>query len=137
MSTEKWIAGSGQGLTFGNAYTSSTLNALANNSAIISDLQIDNSSALDMFADISFRGASVTTTGVPFIGVYIYPLLDDNSTYGDGKYGSAAAGPPPSIYQVGVVSLPVGTQAITGLVAGIVLPPAKFKFCIWNQAGVA
>src|SRR5438552_11878804 len=100
MATEKWIAGSGQGLTFGNAFTSSTLNSIANGNAIISDLQIDNSSVLDLFADVSFIGGSVTTTGSPFIQIGIYPLLDDNATYGDGRFGSSAAGPFPSNYAV-------------------------------------
>lgn len=137
MATQKWIAGTLQGLTWGNAYTSgATFNSLASGNAIISDLQIDNSTALDMFADFMFVGGSVTTLAPNFIGVYLYPLNSDNSTYGDGKFGSSAAGPPPSTYIVGSISLPVGTQALTGMARGIMLPPGKFKFLIYNQAGV-
>ena len=137
MSTEKWIAGSLQGLTWGNAYTSAaTFNSIVNGNAIISDLQIDNSTALDIFADFAFVGGSVTTVAPNYIGVYLYPLNSDGSTYGDSRFGSSAAGPPPSCYYVGSVILPVGTQALTGMVRGIILPPGKFKFLIYNQAGV-
>jgi hypothetical protein len=137
MATEKWIAGSGVGLTWTAAYTAgSTFNSIANGNAIISDLQIDNSTALDIFCDFMFVGGSITTVAPNFIGVYIYPLNSDNSTYGDGKFGSSAAGPPPSQYCKGTIILPVGTQALTGQVGSpIIMPPGKFKFLIYNQAG--
>src|SRR5262245_48942883 len=137
MATEKWIAGSGQGLTWGNAFTSSTLNSIANGNAILSDLQIDNSSAFDIFADVSFIGGSVTTAAPNYIGIYWYPLLDDGTTYADGRFGSSAAGPPPSCYFRGAIIFPVGTQAPTGALERIVLPPGKGKFLIYNQAGAA
>lgn len=136
MATEKWIAGTSPGLTFGNAFTATTLNSIVNGNAILSDLQIDNSSNLDIFADVSFIGGSVTTVAPAYIGLYFYPLLDDGTTYGDGRFGTSAAGPPPSAYSVGSFGLPVGTQAITGMVRGIILPPGKGKFVIYNQAGV-
>lgn len=136
MATEKWIAGSGVGLTWTAAVTASVLNSIVNGNAIISDLQIDNSSAFDIFADIDFSGASVTTVAPAFIGVYFYPLLADGTTYGDGRFGTPAAGPPPSQYYVGSIGLPVGTQAITGGIRGIILPPGKGKFLWYNQAGV-
>ena len=138
MATEKWVAGTLQGLTWGNAYTSAaTFNSIANGNAIISDLQIDNSSALDMFADFAFVGGSITTVSPNFLGVYLYPLNTDNTTYGDSRFGSSAAGPPPSTYSVGSIVFPVGTQALTGMVRGIILPPAKFKFLIYNQTGAS
>jgi len=99
-------------------------------------LQIDNSTALDIFADFCFQGGSVTTAAPNYIGVYLYPLMSDNTTYGDGRFGSSAAGPPPSCYYVGSMGLPVGTQALDGSVSRIILPPGKFKFLIYNQAGV-
>lgn len=137
MATEKWIAGSLQGLTWGNAYTSAaTFNSIVNGNAILSDLQIDNSTALDIFADFAFVGGSVTTVAPNYIGVYLYPLNSDGVTYGDGRFGSSAAGPPPSNYYVGSIIVPVGTQALAGMVRGIVLPPGKFKYLIYNQTGV-
>ncbi len=117
--------------------TASTLNSIANGNAIISDLQIDNSAALDMFADVSmFLGSITFGSGAPYIGVYFYPLLDDGTTYGDGRFGSSAAGPPPSQYFVGSIPLIASvTQAQEGAIRGILLPPGKGKFVIYNQAG--
>lgn len=136
MATEKWVAGTLQGLTWGNAYTSATtFNSIVNGNAIISDLQIDNSTALDIFADFAFVGGSITTAAPNYLGVYLYPLNTDNSTYGDSRFSSSAAGPPPSCYYVGSIIFPVGTQALTGMVRGIILPPGKFKFLIYNQTG--
>ena len=137
MATEKWIAGSGQGLTFGNAFTGSTLNSIASGNAILSDLQIDNSTAFDLFADVSIALASAAFVAPNYIGVYLYPLNQDNTTYGDGRFGSSAAGPPASNYWVGNIILVAATQAQEGTLRGIILPPAKFKFVLYNQGGVA
>ena len=71
-----------------------------------------------------------------YLGVYLYPLNSDSSTYGDNRFGSSAAGPPPSTYYVGSIIFPVGTQALDGTIRGIILPPGTFKFLIYNQAGV-
>lgn len=138
MATEKWIAGSGQGLTWSSALNSTELNSLANTDAVLIATQIDNSSALDIFADVCFILGSVTSTGSPVIGIYLYPLLEDGSTYGDGRgTGSGSAFIPPAAYWCGNAALPAGTQALTGIVSRIILPPAKFKFLLYNSAGVA
>lgn len=136
MATEKWIAGSGQGLTWGSLDTTA-LNSLASGNAFLSGTQIDNSSALDMFADVEVVLASLAVVAPNYVGVYLYPLNSDNSTYGDGRFGTAATGPPPSQYSVGTIGLVVATQAQQGTLRGILLPPGKFKFVVYNQAGVA
>jgi hypothetical protein len=132
----KWIAGSGAGLTW-TSLDSSSLNSLASTNAILSGTQIDNSTSLDMFADISLILASATFVAPAYVGIYLYPLSDDNATYGDGRFGSAAAGPPPSNYAVGTIGLVAGTQAQTGQLLRIIIPPAKFKFVYYNLGGVA
>ncbi len=137
MATEKWIAGSGQGLTYGDAFSTATLNSIASGNAILSDLQIDNSSALDIFADISIALASAAFASPNFIGFYLYPLNKDASTYGDGRFGTSASGPPPSSYWVGNIGIVAGTQVQEGTLRGIILPPGKFKFVLYNQGGVA
>jgi hypothetical protein len=137
VATEKWIAGSGVGLTWTAAFTASTLNSIANGNAIISDLQIDNSSAFDIFCDIDFIGGSVTTVAPNYLGIYFYPLLSDGTTYGDGKFGTSAVGPPSQTYYRGSITLPVGTQVITGSLNQLILPPGRGKFLLYNQAGVA
>jgi hypothetical protein len=139
MATEKWIAGSGQGLTWGAAMGSSDPNSLASGNAILSSQQIDNSAAYDVFADLSVSLGSVTPgAGAPYIGFYLYPLNEDGSSYGDGRFGSAAAGPPPSQYYVGSIPcVPSTAGVITGAIRGIILPPGKFKFVLYNLAGGA
>lgn len=134
---EKWVAGSGVGLTWTAAFTASTLDTIASGNAILSDLAIANGTPLDIFCDVSVTLASlISGAGVPYIGVYLYPLNSDGSTYGDGRFGSSAAGPPPSTYFVGAVPLvPSVTQVQEGTIRGILLPPGSFKFVAYNLAG--
>lgn len=135
MATEKWIAGSGVGLTWTAAFTAATLNSIVNGNAILSDLQIDNSAALDVFADVCIQFGSITVAAPSYIGVYYYPLNQDGTTYGDGRFGSSAAGPPPSGYFMGLIGFPTGAAAFEGTLRGLILPPAKGKFVVYNQAG--
>src|ERR1700747_3638479 len=100
MATEKWVAGSGQGLTWGSLDTT-TLNSIASGNAILSGTQIDNSSAFDIFCDVEVVLASLAAVAPNFVGVYFYPLNSDGSTYGDGRFATSAAGPPPASHYVG------------------------------------
>ncbi len=137
--TEKLIAGA-------VAWTScfgTEINSLASTNAVLSTVQIDNSSNLDMFMDVSFSLGSVTSAGTPYIGLYWYPLNEDGSTYGDGRFGSSTSAFPPQNYYVGFAGLPVGTQALTGMFAlpggrsPILLPPGAGKLVLYNGAGIA
>lgn len=135
MATEKWIGGSGVGLTWANAYTTQP-GAIVNGNAIQSDLTIDNSTALDVFADFSMALGSCAVVAPNYIGVFLSPLNQDGTVFGDGRYTSSAAGPPASSYWVGNIIVPTGTATNTGVVRGIILPPGQFKFLIYNQLGV-
>lgn len=137
MAVEKWIAGSGQGLSWGNAFSGATLNSIASGNAILSDLSLVNGTAMDIFADVSIALASAAFVAPNFIGVYLYPLNQDASTYGDGRFGSSAAGPPPGNYWVGNIGLVAATQAQEGSLGRIILPPGTFKFVLYNGGGVA
>lgn len=139
MAEEKWTAGDGAGLTWADAITSANLNSLGSGNALLADVTIANGSPLDMFADVSVRLASLTTPAgsTPFFGIYLYPLLDDGSTYGDGRFGSAAAGPPPAAYFAGSVqAITNAVQSPVGMVRGIVIPPGSFKFVFHNALAV-
>jgi hypothetical protein len=138
MSVEKWIGGTtGSGLTYFSAFTASVLNSLASNNAILSDVSIDNSSNLDMFFSVSLILGSAAFTG-GFVGVYLYPINSDNSTYGDGRFGTAAAGPPPGQYQIATIPIVGATQAQEGTtLPGLLLPPTKSKLVLWNNGGIA
>lgn len=136
MSTEKWIAGSGVGLTWTSLDTTS-LNSIANGSAILSSTQVDNSTAFDVFCDVEVVLASLAAVAPSYVGVYFYPLNSDASTYGDGRFATAAAGPPSSTYSVGAIGMVALTQAQQGVLRGVILPPGKGKFVLYNVMGVA
>lgn len=144
MATEKWIAGSGQGLTFGNAFGTETNSLPATSStsnSVLSSVIIDNTSALDMFIIVSFNFGSITTTGSPFAALYDY-LQNHDGSYGDGRFTNPGSGPPPSSYFLGSAGAPVGTQLVTGsfnrpLGDPMILKPGKHKLVLYNGMGVA
>jgi hypothetical protein len=137
MAVEKWIAGSGVGLTWTNAFTPATLDSIVNGNAIMSAVNIDNSSVLDVFADFSMGIGTASPVAPNYIGVYLYPLNKDGTSYGDGRFGSSFAGPPGSPYWVGNIVVPTGGPATnSGIIRGIILPPGQFKFVVYNQLGV-
>jgi hypothetical protein len=136
MATEKWIGGSGQGLTYGSAF-GAEINSLVNGNAVVSSITINNATALDIFADVSYvAGATITTAAPNYLGFYLYPLAEDLSTYGDGRFATTTAGPPPSTYWVGNMTFnAAASTTIAGTIRGIILPPGSFKFLLYNQAG--
>jgi len=137
MATEKWIAGSGVGFTWTAAF-GTEINSLASGNAVLSSVSITNQTALDIFADISYvAGATVTTVAPNNLAFYLYPLNEDGSTYGDGRFASTAAGPPPSNYFIGSIGFAAAASTtIAGIVTGIIIPPGTFSFLLMNNAGV-
>lgn len=138
MATEKWVSGSGQGLTWGSAF-GTEINSLANNKSILSSISITNGTALDIFADVSFVAGGTISVAVPqLLGLYLYPLNEDGSTYGDGQFSTATTGVPSAGYWVGNIYMSAtGTLTVAGAVTRIVLPPGTFSFVLNNQMGVA
>jgi hypothetical protein len=140
MATEKWIAGAGQGLSWGTAVNAADMNSMASGSAVLSSVSdIANGTALDMFADLSIQLGSITAATPDTIGVYIYPLNGDGSTYGDNQLasGTQAAKVPTAVYWVGNIMFPAGAATIKGTLSRIILPPGSFRFVLYNQAGAA
>lgn len=135
MATEKWIAGT-VSLTWATIM-STELNSIANGNAILATTALDNSSNLDLFADFSVHLASLTPTGVPFVALFLYPLNDDGSTYGDGRFGASASGTPPGNYYIGSVPVVATVGAQNGTIRGVIIPPGSFKLVLWNQTGPA
>lgn len=131
-----WSAGAGVGFTWSDTTTTASLNSLANGSCLLGTVAIANQTALDKYMDLSVVLASAAFTGTGInISVHLYPLNDDGSSYGDGKFGSAAAGP--CTYPLAAfIPLVAATQAQTGSATGIVIPPGTFKVVICNNGGV-
>jgi hypothetical protein len=135
MAIEKWNPGAISSFT--TCFTSSTLNSIASGNAILSDLQIDNTSNLDIFCEVGIQLASAAFVAPNTIGIYVYPLNQDASTYGDGRFGTSAAGPPGGAYLVGSIPLVAATQAQEGVTGPFIIRPIKFKFVFYNIGGVA
>lgn len=140
-SVEKLIAGATS--TFTSLMTTE-LNSLVTGNAVIGSTSVANATDLDLFAEFSFTtGGSITPTGSPFVGLFLYPLNGDGSTYGDGRFGSSAAGPPPGNYYRGFCGLPAtaGTQTGTFAIPGtsiflIPLPRGTWKPVFYQLTGV-
>jgi hypothetical protein len=131
VATERW----GTPGAWTDTHTGTTLNSLANGNAL-AGLAIDNSTLLDVFCDVSLQLASLTAATPNYVGLYLYPRAKDGTTYGDNRFGSAAAGPPPSQYWVGNFGFATGASVKYGTITGILLPAGFLKFVLYNQAGV-
>ena len=71
MATEKWIAGSGVGLTWTSCF-STEVNSLVAGNAVLGATAISNGTPLDLLADVSISLGSVTSgSGSPFFGFYM------------------------------------------------------------------
>lgn len=146
MAVEKWIAGSGVGLSWTSLFTSGTtlydLNTMPNGSSAASSTgAINNATALDLFADISVSLGSVTAAAPGILSIFLMPLNQDGTTYGDGQFNSSGAQTtkvPQATYWVGNIAFPVtGSGAVqVGTLSGIRLPPGSFQIVIQNNVGV-
>src|SRR5216684_4511284 len=124
---QKWVAGAGQGLTWGAVAGGTPLTSLANGSFGLFSTAITNGTALDLYADFSVSLGSITSgAGTPYVAIYLMPLNQDGTTYADGTgTGSVVPG---STYFVGAISVVASaTAVITGTLRGVVLPPGSFK----------
>lgn len=138
VSTEKWVLGSQNWASvFGTE-----LNSLVAGKTVRSSVDIVNGTNLDMFMDVDFLLGSVTTTGSPYLGLYLLPLLSDGTTYGDGAWAAAATGIPPQQYYCGFGGVPVGTQVLTGDFqfpgrrSPLILPPGTSRLALYNGTNV-
>lgn len=140
MATIKLVSGA-QG-AFASLMTTE-LNSIVTGNAILGTTTVANATNLDLEVEFSWTGGgSITPSGSPFVAVYMYPLNGDGTTYGDGRFGSSAAGPPPSNYYVGFCGLPAaagtqtGTFGIPFLGTRVLLPTGTFKPVFYNVTGV-
>ena len=142
-----WTAGRGAGLTWANAFnttdftTSNAGGLLASGQSVLSTVaDIANGTNLDMFADISVRLsiASSTIAAGACLPFWIYELLDDGTTYGDGKLtAGTAAAITPAVSPCCIVPLYAAASqtSLVGFAQGIVIPPGSFRFAMQNASG--
>jgi hypothetical protein len=120
-------------------FTSGDLNSLASGGGAVSS-HILNGSSLDQLMDVSFVvTVGGTTTTASYFTLYLLPLNQDGSTYGDG-YASSTTTQPAAQYAVGSINvLPSVTSGntVTGTISFINIPPGNFKLALGNNLGVA
>jgi len=139
VGTSAWVAGNGQGLTYGTAgFTAANFNSLATGSVVLAASAISNVAPLDIYADVSFSlVVGATTTTVSYLALYIMPLNADGTTYGDGTGSGTTA--PTATYLASTAQVVSGVttgNAIQGTFRGVILPPGSFKFAIVSQLGI-
>jgi hypothetical protein len=145
-----WTGGNlNGGLGWTGLFSSSDLLSMANGLAVRSSLaDITNGTGLDQFMDISLIAVcnQTTTTAIAAganISFYIYPLLQDGATYGDGLIPTAGASGglaiTPLIPIAAVMNVRAGISSTTfaGISTGILLPPGSFRAVIQNNTGVS
>jgi hypothetical protein len=123
------------------AFTAADFNSLANGSIAImpTSAAIDNTANLDDYMDVSFSLVTGgTTAATSFFSLYLLPLNQDASTYGDNTATGATLTAPSywmtnAFVKTGITS---GT-ALVGTFPTIWLPRKKFILGIANNLGVA
>lgn len=143
-----WTGGNGVGLTWTSIFTAggdqTAATTLASGNSLLSSSTITNGSpTFDIFCDLSIQCtiASGTIAAGATIAVWLYALLADGSTLGDGLLtaGTSTSGHTPAFPPCGVLQLfAAATQTLlNGYIQGIVIPPGSFAFTIQNNSGNA
>lgn len=136
-----WTAGNGVGFTWTTAINSADMVSMANGSTVVSSVaDIANQTNLDMFMDISavLAISSSTIVAGANLAFWIYDLLEDGSSYGDGQFtnGTAAAKTPTFTPCAIMPLVAAATQtALKGQVDGIIIPPGSFRLAVQNNSG--
>ena len=122
------------------SFLAADLNSLASGGGALSTSIVTNSTTLDLYCDVSFVVAvGGTTTTTSYLTLYLLPLNQDGTTYGDG-YASSTTTQPVGGYTAGSIGVKPGVASastVTGMFRGVILPPGNFKFALGNNLGVA
>lgn len=115
------------------------LDSLAAGSCAVSSTVYNNTTTLYTDAWVSCSLPTLATgAGAPTLDIYILPLNQDGSTYGDGTVSGTVA--PSAAYYVGSItwaaSLASGTQ-VGSIQLPTGMPPTEFKLAVVNNIGNA
>lgn len=113
---------------------STEFNSLANGSSTAASSAIDNSSVLDVWADLELNLGTFgsTPSAGAYIEVYLIPSVD-GTNYADG---SASVAPAAELF-VGAFSVRAATAAQRLALRGVSFPPGLFKLLCINKTGQA
>ncbi len=122
-------------------FTAANFNSLANLSFVVmpTTAAIDNTTNLDDYMDVSFSLVTGGTTGtVSFFSLYLFPLNQDATTYGDNTpTGSILPAPSYWLTNAFAKSGVTSGTALVGTFPTVWLPRKKFILGIVNNLGVA
>lgn len=136
-----WTAGNGVGLTWTTVINSSDMASMATANTVLSTVaDVANGTNLDMFMDLSVRCAiaSNTVAAGANLAVWLYQLLDDGTTYGDGQLtaGTQAALTPTFSPLATIPLVAAATQTLLlGYATQVMLPPGSFRLALQNNSG--
>jgi hypothetical protein len=120
-------------------FTASDFNSRANGSVVVAATAIDQDTSLDLDGEFSFSvEVGGTTTATSRLDLYILPLNQDGTTYGDGVATGTTA-PAGSYWVASCIVRPGVTSgnAVVGTFPRYPLPGADFKYAIVNNLGAA
>lgn len=121
-------------------FTAGDLNSLASGGCAVATASVSNGTALDIYADVSvIVTVGGTTTATSFLTLYVLPLQQDGTTYGDGSTSSSSV-QPVATYLVGSALVKSGVTSgstVSAMFRQIVLPPGSFGVALGNNLGVA
>ena len=139
-SIAKLSYGTATGSTWTSAgFTASDFNSRANGSVVVAATALDQDTSLDLDIEVSFSvEVGGTTTTASRFDLYILPLNQDATTYGD----NAATGTtiPAATYWVTSAVVKTGItagNAVVGTFPRVPLPAADVKLAIVTNMGAA
>lgn len=136
-----WTAGNGVGLTWTTLINSADLASMATGKTVLSSVaDVANGTNLDMWMDVSVECAIASSTIVAGanLALWIYALLDNGSTYGDGQLTSGTpASVTPTFPPVATFPLVAAASQTTlvGFAQQIMIPPGSFRCALQNNSG--
>lgn len=136
-----WAEGNGVGYTWSTAINSADLASMVNGSTVLSSVaDIANQANQDMFLDLSVRLAIASSTIVAGanLAFWLFDLLDDGSTYGDGNFvaGTQKAATPAFAPIATVPLIAAAAQVnLAGFANQIIIPPGSFRLALQNNSG--
>jgi hypothetical protein len=120
-------------------FTASDFNSRASGSVVVAATAIDQDTNLDLDVEVSFTfEVGGTTTTASRFDLYIMPLNQDATTYGDGQ--STGTTVPSQTYWAASCLVRTGVtsgNAVVGTFPRVPMPAADFKFAIANITGSA
>jgi hypothetical protein len=120
-------------------FTAADFNSLANGSFVLASTAIDNSTNLDLFAELSGQvEVGGTTTATSYFGLWLLPRNRDGSTYGDGTPSGTTL--PNTGYLVTVIGPRIGItsgNACFYTFPRVLIPRGLFKWGLSNHNGAA